>query len=85
MIASGAPPTRTVRFDTGEIVLEGRFPAFQGVDAMYSPRRTVLDRLLVEAAGEAGAEVREGFTSRRSWRTAAASPASADGPRAARP
>ena len=27
----------------------------------YSPRRTVLDRLLVDAASEAGAEVREGF------------------------
>jgi flavin-dependent dehydrogenase len=62
VVASGAPATRAVRFDTGEVVLEGRFPAFQGVDAMYSPRRTVLDRLLVEAAGEAGAEVREGFT-----------------------
>jgi 2-polyprenyl-6-methoxyphenol hydroxylase-like FAD-dependent oxidoreductase len=62
VVASGAPPTRAVRFDTGEVVLDGRFPAFQGVDAMYSPRRTVLDRLLVEAAGEAGAEVREGFT-----------------------
>jgi 2-polyprenyl-6-methoxyphenol hydroxylase-like FAD-dependent oxidoreductase len=62
VVASGAPATRAVRFDTGEVVLDGRFPAFQGVDAMYSPRRTVLDRLLVEAAGEAGAEVREGFT-----------------------
>ena len=28
----------------------------------YSPRRTVLDKLLVDAAAEAGAEVREGFT-----------------------
>ena len=28
----------------------------------YAPRRTVLDALLVEAASEAGAEVREGFT-----------------------
>ena len=28
----------------------------------YGPRRTVLDKLLVDAASEAGAEVREGFT-----------------------
>ena len=28
----------------------------------YCPRRTVLDKLLVDAAAEAGAEVREGFT-----------------------
>ena len=28
----------------------------------YAPRRTVLDKILVDAADEAGAEVREGFT-----------------------
>jgi flavin-dependent dehydrogenase len=32
-----------------------------GVAEGYAPRRTVLDRLLVEAAAEAGAEVRTGF------------------------
>ena len=58
--ASGAPPARQVRFDTAGVVLEGRFPSFEGVDAVYSPRRTVLDAILVEAAREAGAEVREG-------------------------
>jgi hypothetical protein len=31
------------------------------VDALYSPRRTLLDKLLVDAAREAGAEVRERF------------------------
>ena len=34
---------------------------FEGVDALYSPRRTLLDTMLVDAAREAGAEVREGF------------------------
>ena len=34
-------------------------PAF-GVDALYAPRRTVLDPMLVDAATEAGAEVRYG-------------------------
>jgi flavin-dependent dehydrogenase len=28
----------------------------------YDPRRTVLDKLLVDAAAKAGTEVREGFT-----------------------
>jgi flavin-dependent dehydrogenase len=28
----------------------------------YCPRRTILDKLLVDAAAEAGAEIREGFT-----------------------
>ena len=61
VVASGAPPARHVRFDVGPVVLEGHFPAFQGVDALYSPRRTVLDPLLLEAARAAGAEVRERF------------------------
>ena len=42
-------------------MLEGHFPEFDGVDAVYSPRRTVLDAILVDAAREAGAEVREDF------------------------
>jgi 2-polyprenyl-6-methoxyphenol hydroxylase-like FAD-dependent oxidoreductase len=58
---AGTPPARRVRFDAGGLVLDGRFPAYEGVDALYSPRRTLLDSILVEAAREAGAEVRENF------------------------
>jgi 2-polyprenyl-6-methoxyphenol hydroxylase-like FAD-dependent oxidoreductase len=61
VIDSGAPPTRRVRFDMGDLVLDGCWPAHEGVDALYSPRRTVLDALLVDAARRAGAEVRERF------------------------
>jgi 2-polyprenyl-6-methoxyphenol hydroxylase-like FAD-dependent oxidoreductase len=61
VIASGAPPARRVRFDAGPVVVEGRYPAFEGVDAVYSPRRTILDALLLDAARAAGAEVRERF------------------------
>ncbi|MGD8318261.1 MAG: NAD(P)/FAD-dependent oxidoreductase [Myxococcales bacterium] len=32
----------------------------RGVDSLYAPRRTVLDRILVDAARDAGAEVRHG-------------------------
>src|SRR5215813_11525510 len=46
VIASGAPATRRVRFDQGA-VLEGEWP---GHGALYSPRRTVLDKILVDAA-----------------------------------
>ncbi|HEY3007229.1 MAG TPA: NAD(P)/FAD-dependent oxidoreductase [Micromonosporaceae bacterium] len=60
--ASGAPATRHVRFDQDGIVIDGHFPRHDGVDALFSPRRTVLDALLVDAAGQAGAEVRESFT-----------------------
>ena len=59
--AAGTPATRQVRFDSGHVVLEGRFPAYGGVDALYSPRRTLLDSILVDAARAAGAEVREGY------------------------
>jgi flavin-dependent dehydrogenase len=59
--AAGTPATRRVRFDPGGVVLEGSYLEFEGVDALYSPRRTLLDTLLVEAAREAGAEVREHF------------------------
>jgi 2-polyprenyl-6-methoxyphenol hydroxylase-like FAD-dependent oxidoreductase len=41
--------------------LRGRFPEFEGASAVYSPRRTLLDKLLVDAARGAGAEVRERF------------------------
>ena len=59
--AAGTPPARRVRFDSGDVVLEGSFPAYEGVNALYSPRRTLLDALLVDAARAAGAEVREHF------------------------
>jgi 2-polyprenyl-6-methoxyphenol hydroxylase-like FAD-dependent oxidoreductase len=62
LAAAGTPPTRRVRFDAGAgLVLDGQFPAHAGVDALYSPRRTLLDTILVEAARAAGAEVRENF------------------------
>jgi 2-polyprenyl-6-methoxyphenol hydroxylase-like FAD-dependent oxidoreductase len=62
LTAAGTPPARRVRFDAGGgLVMDGQFPAYDGVDALYSPRRTLLDSVLVEAAREAGAEIRENF------------------------
>jgi 2-polyprenyl-6-methoxyphenol hydroxylase-like FAD-dependent oxidoreductase len=62
LAAAGTPPARRVHFDAGGgLVLDGQFPAYEGVDALYSPRRTLLDAVLVEAARQAGAEVRENF------------------------
>ena len=61
LIAAGTPPTRAVRFDPGNVVVSARMPTVDGVDLMCSPRRTLLDKLLVEAARAAGAEVRENF------------------------
>ncbi|WP_162606334.1 NAD(P)/FAD-dependent oxidoreductase [Jiangella asiatica] len=67
--SAGTPPTRAVRFDAGRIVLAGAFPASGGVDAMFSPRRTLLDTVLADAARSAGAEIRERFrVERLVWR-----------------
>ena len=57
---TGCPPITTYSFDFGPFVLEGS-PAIPEAPAAYCPRRTVLDKLLVDAAAEAGVEVREGF------------------------
>jgi 2-polyprenyl-6-methoxyphenol hydroxylase-like FAD-dependent oxidoreductase len=62
VIAAGTPPIRrtTFRFanDTVPITIK---PSY-GVDALYAPRRTVLDPILVDAARRSGVDVRFGVT-----------------------
>jgi flavin-dependent dehydrogenase len=60
--ATGCPPMRRMQLDLGPLVLAGQAPPAGAVDAGYAPRRIVLDKILVDAAAAAGAEVREGFT-----------------------
>ena len=59
LAATGCPPIDTVRIHFGATSLHGKPEAIDGTAVMYCPRRTVLDALLVEAARQAGAEVRE--------------------------
>lgn len=59
--ATGCPPIHTYSFDFGPFTISGK-PGTTDTPVAYGPRRTVLDKLLVDAASEAGAEVREGFT-----------------------
>ena len=61
LVATGCPPIDTYSFDFGPFTLSGA-PGTEAAPLAYCPRRTVLDKLLVDAASEAGAEVREGFT-----------------------
>jgi flavin-dependent dehydrogenase len=61
LVATGCPPIDTYAFDFGPFVLSGA-PGTPDSPVAYSPRRTVLDHLLVEASAESGAEIREGFT-----------------------
>jgi 2-polyprenyl-6-methoxyphenol hydroxylase-like FAD-dependent oxidoreductase len=59
--ACNCPPLRTLTFDFGDFALTGSPPPAGDVVEGYAPRRTVLDTLLVEAAVEAGAELRQGL------------------------
>jgi 2-polyprenyl-6-methoxyphenol hydroxylase-like FAD-dependent oxidoreductase len=61
LAATGAPGVHEVRFDPGTRIMVGSFPSLDGVGALYSPRRTVLDALLLDAAVDAGVNVRTGF------------------------
>ncbi|MBZ0271915.1 FAD-dependent monooxygenase [bacterium] len=61
LTATGCPPIDTYVFDFGPIVITGA-PGEGENGIAYAPRRTVLDKLLADAATESGAEVREGFT-----------------------
>lgn len=54
------PPIRTTTFHYGEERVEVPIKPRDGVDALYAPRRTVLDPVLVDAAADAGASVVHG-------------------------
>ncbi len=60
--ASNCPSTTTIKFDVGPFALVGSPPPANGNAEAYAPRRRVLDKILVDAAVEAGAELRERFT-----------------------
>ena len=62
LVATGCPPVERYSFDFGPVTIAGSPQPVDGVARAYCPRRTVLDQLLVDAAVEAGAELREGFT-----------------------
>lgn len=62
VIATGCPPIRHLNFSYTDIALDGFADPIDGIDAVYCPRRTVLDKILVDAAAAAGVEVIERFT-----------------------
>jgi flavin-dependent dehydrogenase len=62
VVAAGTPPVRQVRFDFGADTLNVSLRSAAGVDALYAPRRTVLDPALVAAAEAAGARFRFGVS-----------------------
>jgi 2-polyprenyl-6-methoxyphenol hydroxylase-like FAD-dependent oxidoreductase len=58
--AAGTPPIRSMTFFYGDDAVPVTLRPSPGVDALYAPRRTVLDTALVDAAAAAGATFRFG-------------------------
>lgn len=61
-IAAKTPAVSKMIYDAGESPLEVRNLVEDGVAWGYGPRRSTLDKILVDAAVEAGAELRESFS-----------------------
>lgn len=62
LLEAGTPPVRGTTFHYGDETIAVAIKSSAGVDALYAPRRTLLDSTLVDAAREAGATVRHGQT-----------------------
>ncbi|HZM93595.1 MAG TPA: FAD-dependent monooxygenase [Vicinamibacterales bacterium] len=60
-VAERTPAITTMLFDAGDFPLIARNLVEDGLPWGYGPRRTTLDKILVDAAAESGAEVRQGF------------------------
>ncbi|NDL56183.1 NAD(P)/FAD-dependent oxidoreductase [Phytoactinopolyspora mesophila] len=60
--AAGTPPVRRVHFHYPDDTTRVTLKPTPGVDALYAPRRTLLDRIIVDRATAAGADVRFGMT-----------------------
>jgi flavin-dependent dehydrogenase len=61
VIAAGTPPVRRTTFRYANDTVPITIKPSHGVDALYAPRRTVLDPILVDAAVYAGVTVRYGI------------------------
>jgi 2-polyprenyl-6-methoxyphenol hydroxylase-like FAD-dependent oxidoreductase len=70
VIAADTTPVRQATFFYGEESVSVPISSRNGIEALYAPRRYVLDRLLVDAAGAAGADVVYGVRLRTLQRSA---------------
>lgn len=61
LTTTGCPPMHTYAYDFGPFTIAGA-PGTREAPVAYCPRRTVLDKLLIDAAAQSGVEIREGFT-----------------------
>lgn len=58
--ASGCPRLGTVSYQVGDVSMSSAMPVAGTVDATFAPRRHILDRILVDAAVDAGATFADG-------------------------
>ena len=68
IVASGCPPIDNYSLDFGPFTIAGTPRPVNGFSTAYAPRRTVLDKILVDAAADAGVEPRQrpnGFKQQR--------------------
>jgi flavin-dependent dehydrogenase len=61
IVATGSPPITEFSSDYGGLTLTGRELHLDGVAVAYAPRRIEIDKALINAAIDAGAEFRPGF------------------------
>ncbi len=62
IVATGCPAVTQMTVDYGGFPMTGRQLVVDGVALGYDPRRSALDRVLADAAAEAGAELRMEFS-----------------------
>jgi flavin-dependent dehydrogenase len=62
LFATGCPPVSKAFFDVAGDQMELDVPMQDPIKGLASPRRTILDKLLVDAAVAAGAELAEGIS-----------------------
>jgi len=62
LLAAGTPPIRRTTFHYGSEPVVVDIKDRDGVDALFAPRRTLLDVVLADAAAESGAQVVYGAT-----------------------
>jgi flavin-dependent dehydrogenase len=60
LVAAGTPPVRSTTFSYATHDVTVPIAPKHGVSALFAPRRSLLDRILVDAAADAGAEVTYG-------------------------
>jgi flavin-dependent dehydrogenase len=59
VLASNCPPVSRATLQIAQYSLQGEYQSLDGIEATICPRRPTLDQILVDAAAEAGAEIRD--------------------------